>query len=59
MALHMELLSEWGKKINLTTVREPLEIAVLHFLDSLTVFKVLPRGLSFNLLDVGSGAGFP
>ncbi len=59
MMRHMALLLEWGKKINLTALREPLHMAVLHFLDSMTVFKVIPRGLPLSVLDVGTGAGFP
>jgi 16S rRNA (guanine527-N7)-methyltransferase len=59
MMRHMGLLLEWGKKVNLTALREPLHMAVLHFLDSVTVFKVLPRGLRLSVMDVGTGAGFP
>ena len=43
--------------MNLTSIRDPLEIAVKHFLDSLAVAPYLSSGGS--LLDVGSGAGFP
>jgi 16S rRNA (guanine527-N7)-methyltransferase len=59
MMRHMRLLLDWGEKVNLTALREPLHIAVLHFLDSLTVFKVVPRCLRLSVLDVGTGAGFP
>lgn len=59
MMRHMALLMEWGEKINLTALRDPLHMAVLHFLDSVTVFKVIPRGVRLSVLDVGTGAGFP
>jgi 16S rRNA (guanine(527)-N(7))-methyltransferase RsmG len=59
MAQHMELLAQWGKRINLTSLRDPVEIAVLHFIDSLTVFKVLPFASGMRILDIGTGAGFP
>ncbi len=59
MLCHIEILLEWGAKTNLTSIRDPMEIAVLHFLDSLTVFKVLPFASGLRILDVGTGAGFP
>src|SRR3990172_8233880 len=59
MMRHMELLMEWGSRVNLTALNNPRDIAVFHFLDSLTVFKVVPRGIALRVLDVGSGAGFP
>jgi 16S rRNA (guanine527-N7)-methyltransferase len=59
MMRHMELLMEWGSRVNLTALRDPRDIAVFHFLDSLTVFKVVPQGIALRVLDVGSGAGFP
>ena len=59
MMRHMELLMEWGSRVNLTALNNPRDIAVFHFLDSLTVFKVVPQGIALRVLDVGSGAGFP
>jgi len=59
MLRHMELLIRWNSRINLTALRDPAKIAILHFLDSLTVLKVLPSLSGLRILDVGSGAGFP
>lgn len=59
MLRHMELLREWSPRVNLTAVKDPRDIAVFHFLDSLTVFKVLPQCSALRVLDVGSGGGFP
>ncbi len=59
MVRHLGMLLEWGRKINLSALKQPEQIAILHFLDSLTVFKVLPKELALNILDVGTGAGFP
>jgi 16S rRNA (guanine527-N7)-methyltransferase len=59
MIHHMDLIRSWGTRINLTAVTEPREMAILHFLDSLTVFKVIPLGSGLRILDIGSGAGFP
>ena len=52
-----EELKKWNKKINLTAITDDDGIAVKHFVDSLTLFKALPR--SGRVLDIGSGAGFP
>jgi len=52
-----EELKKWNRKINLTAIKNDEEIAVKHFLDSLTVLKVI--GTSGRLLDIGSGGGFP
>jgi 16S rRNA (guanine527-N7)-methyltransferase len=51
------LLLRWNRAINLTAIRNPGEILVRHFAESMyvTTFAEL-RG---RLLDVGSGAGFP
>lgn len=50
-------LMRWNRKMNLTAIRDPFEIIVKHFLDSLALSPYLPPGSS--LVDVGSGAGFP
>jgi 16S rRNA (guanine527-N7)-methyltransferase len=50
-------LKKWGRKINLTAIKDDEEIAVKHFLDSLTLLKVV--GAKGHLLDIGSGGGFP
>jgi 16S rRNA (guanine527-N7)-methyltransferase len=57
--IHLALLREWGKKINLTALSDPRQMAVLHYLDSLAIFKVLPVTEGVSILDIGSGAGFP
>lgn len=50
-------LKKWSRKINLTAIHSDEEIAVKHFLDSLTLFTVVGR--KGHLLDIGSGGGFP
>lgn len=55
---YFHYLTSWKKLLNLTSLNQPQDIAALHFLDSLTIFKVLPSAVS-SLLDVGTGAGFP
>jgi 16S rRNA (guanine527-N7)-methyltransferase len=53
-------LIAWNQRVNLTRIVEPEEIAVKHFLDSLSVCQALPAlSFGFSVIDVGSGAGFP
>lgn len=56
-ARYLEILKEWNERINLTALKDDGEIAVSHFLDSLSAAKFV-RGAE-SLLDIGSGAGFP
>jgi 16S rRNA (guanine527-N7)-methyltransferase len=58
LATHFALLVHWNKKINLTSIRRPEEIAVRHFEESLFLVKLLKPEAGV-LVDVGSGAGFP
>jgi 16S rRNA (guanine527-N7)-methyltransferase len=55
---YMELLAKWNRKIALTTVTAPGEIARFHFGESL--FAACRYNLEKSrLADVGTGAGFP
>ncbi|MFC1857484.1 16S rRNA (guanine(527)-N(7))-methyltransferase RsmG [Thermodesulfobacteriota bacterium] len=56
-AIHARELLRWNRKINLTSITDPLDIAVKHFLDSIAPAALIPPGSS--LLDIGSGGGFP
>ncbi len=55
--IHALELVKWNRKINLTAITDPLEIAVKHFLDSIAPAPIIPPDAS--LLDIGSGGGFP
>ncbi len=55
---YLTMLLEWNQKFNLTAIKEPEEIWVKHFLDSLTVFDAIPKDAK-KIMDIGSGAGFP
>ncbi len=50
---------EYNRKVNLTRIIEPKEIAEKHFLDSILPLTLLdvPRGT--KCADIGTGAGFP
>jgi 16S rRNA (guanine527-N7)-methyltransferase len=55
--LYLQELLEWNKTFNLTGIRDPEDIVIKHFVDSLTPLPYLePSG---RLLDIGPGAGFP
>lgn len=56
-AQHAETLLFWNRKINLTAIVDPAEIAVKHFVDSLAAAGHLPA--AGRLLDIGAGGGFP
>ena len=54
---YMKLLLEWNEKINLTAITDEKEIIKKHFIDSLTISKLIKEDTS--VVDVGTGAGFP
>lgn len=56
---YYELLIEKNKVMNLTAITEFQEALKKHFIDSLTLIKVLDFTEEHSLLDVGTGAGFP
>ncbi len=54
---YADLLIQWNKKFNLTAITDKEDIYVKHFLDCLLLGKLFNP--SNNLIDVGTGAGFP
>jgi 16S rRNA (guanine527-N7)-methyltransferase len=55
---YIGILLQWNEKINLTAIRDPLEILYRHFCESMFVATKFSFGEG-RLADVGSGAGFP
>lgn len=55
---YMDQLLEKNKYINLTRITDEDEFIKLHILDSLTLLKLI-RNSRVNILDVGTGGGFP
>lgn len=55
---YYELLVEWNKVMNLTAITDLKEVIHKHFIDSLSLVKVLIPS-NEKLLDIGTGAGFP
>lgn len=56
--LYMDILVQWNKKINLTSIVNPSEILMRHFGESMFAVQFLDW-LECRLSDIGSGAGFP
>ncbi len=61
---HARLLMAWNSSINLTSIRDPAEIATRHVIDSLAAIRVLQarrvgRVRVDSFLDLGSGGGYP
>jgi 16S rRNA (guanine527-N7)-methyltransferase len=52
------ILLHWNDKVNLTAIRDPLEILYRHFCESMYGSVLLPVE-NCRLADVGSGGGFP
>ena len=54
-----EMLVEWNKVMNLTGITEYEEVNEKHFVDSLSITKAIDMNCVDNLIDIGTGAGFP
>ncbi len=57
LSVYLDLLVKWNARTNLTAIRDPEEIVLRHFGESLFAARNLPP--CSTLLDLGSGAGFP
>jgi 16S rRNA (guanine527-N7)-methyltransferase len=54
---YADRLLVWNRKVNLTAITDPAELAEKHLVDSLALLPELAGAAT--LLDVGSGAGLP
>lgn len=59
LSIYASFLMEYNSHTNLTAIKTIEEIYLKHFYDSLTLTKVIDLNTCDNLLDIGSGAGFP
>ena len=58
--VYKNMLQDWDKtRFNLTSITKDSEIAIRHFIDSLYLAKAIPIKGKENIIDIGSGAGFP
>lgn len=56
---YAELLIETNKEVNLTSITEPNDIVIKHFVDSLSLLSAIELKEKATIIDVGTGAGFP
>lgn len=56
---YYEMLVEWNEVMNLTAITEYEEVLKKHFVDSLALVKAYDLTGDINLIDIGTGAGFP
>ncbi len=61
LASFYDLLKEWNSYMNLTAITEWDDVLKKHFLDSLSIVRAVKeiRSSKWNVIDVGTGAGFP
>ena len=60
LCTYLNLLLQWNSRMNLTSIRDPEQIVVRHFGESLFAAQQLfPKHTFESVIDVGSGAGFP
>lgn len=57
--IYEKMLVEWNEKMNLTAITEENQIAVKHFIDSISVLKFVEIKMNSSVIDIGTGAGFP
>ncbi len=55
----VNLLLEYNKHTNITAIRDKESVYLKHFYDSLTLVRVINLEEKLEVLDVGSGGGFP
>lgn len=55
----MRLYPIWNDKINVISRKDISQLEINHFLHSLTIVKYYPLNNVDNVLDLGTGGGFP
>lgn len=59
LEIYAKFLLEYNSHTNLTAITELNDVYLKHFYDSLTIVKNIDLTKISNLLDIGTGAGFP
>lgn len=59
LEIYCNYLIEYNEHTNLTAIKEPEQIYLKHFYDSITIVKAIDFNKVNNLIDIGTGAGFP
>ena len=56
---YYEMLIEKNKVMNLTAITEFDEVVEKHFIDSLSIVRVIDMEKVHSIIDIGTGVGFP
>ncbi len=56
---YYDLLLEWNKVMNLTTITDEIDFANKHIYDSVLIHSVFDMNEVDSIIDVGTGAGLP
>lgn len=56
---YYQIMVEWNEVMNLTAITEYEEVVIKHFADSLSLIKIIDLKEPVNIIDIGTGAGFP
>jgi 16S rRNA (guanine(527)-N(7))-methyltransferase GidB len=56
---YYELLIEWNSFMNLTAITEFEAVCTKHFIDSISLCRAVDCSKAYELIDIGTGAGFP
>ena len=59
LEIYYNYLIEYNNHTNLTAITEKEDVYLKHFYDSLTLSKAIDLNNINNMIDIGSGAGFP
>ena len=57
--IYMDFLIEYNSHTNLTAIKNPEDIMIKHFFDSIIIDKFLNIEKNNKIIDIGTGAGFP
>ena len=57
--IYMDFLIEYNSHTNLTAIKNPEDIMIKHFFDSIIIDKFLNIEKNNKVIDIGTGAGFP
>ncbi len=56
---YYKILVQWNEVMNLTSITERSEVNTKHFLDSASIVKIMDMNAVNDVIDIGTGAGFP
>ena len=57
-ARHAHLVLDENRRVNITAILDPKEVAVKHYLDCWRITQFLPL-FGHTVVDIGTGGGFP